>query len=320
MTRERSTLETIAAVDPTIRDEWHVVATIAELPLNRTKTTRLLGVPIAVARWGEDEIGVWPNDGQFRSGQAIDSAMAGKSLPIVRRFGCVWTTLGAPDRDLFAIPEVDEPDRLNINACTVGIHTSAPRAIENFCDLAHFPFVHGGYLGTEAQPQVAAYDVTSSADGRELMASRCRFFQPATPSTSSDGFVAEYVYRVPHPYCVLLYKAKESRPDRRDVVAMFCQPLDEESLNASMFGSLLQDTSIYASDIVAFRSFQLLLIAQDKGILESQRPRRLPLDTAGEIPVRADATSVAYRRWLRARGVRYGVVPLEARATRAAQG
>src|SRR5262249_48322440 len=113
-----------------IRDEWHVAGTIAELPLNRVRTTRLLGVPIAVGRWEDDRISVWPDDRRFHDGEPIDPASAGESLPVIKRFGCVWTTLGAPSHDLFTIPEVDEPDRLNINACSVGIRVSAPRAIE----------------------------------------------------------------------------------------------------------------------------------------------------------------------------------------------
>jgi phenylpropionate dioxygenase-like ring-hydroxylating dioxygenase large terminal subunit len=59
----------------------------------------------------------------------------------------------------------------------------------------------------------------------------------------------------------------------------------------------------------AIRAFQQTIFAQDKPILENQRPRRLPLDPRAELPTRSDASSLAYRGWLRDRGLSYGVIP-----------
>jgi phenylpropionate dioxygenase-like ring-hydroxylating dioxygenase large terminal subunit len=52
--------------------------------------------------------------------------------------------------------------------------------------------------------------------------------------------------------------------------------------------------------------FQQMIFMQDRIILENQRPILLPMEPRSEIPTRADATSVAYRRWLKEKGVRYG--------------
>jgi phenylpropionate dioxygenase-like ring-hydroxylating dioxygenase large terminal subunit len=46
--------------------------------------------------------------------------------------------------------------------------------------------------------------------------------------------------------------------------------------------------------------FQDRIFAQDRPILESQRPEMLPLH------LRSDKTAIAYRRWLRDLGVRTG--------------
>jgi phenylpropionate dioxygenase-like ring-hydroxylating dioxygenase large terminal subunit len=56
----------------------------------------------------------------------------------------------------------------------------------------------------------------------------------------------------------------------------------------------------------ALVAFQQLIFLQDRIILENQRPRLLPLDPRAEIPTRADISSVAYRRWLKEKGLRYG--------------
>ena len=41
-------------------------------------------------------------------------------------------------------------------------------------------------------------------------------------------------------------------------------------------------------------------------IVESQRPHLLPLDLQAELNLRSDRLSIAYRRWLRGLGLRYG--------------
>jgi phenylpropionate dioxygenase-like ring-hydroxylating dioxygenase large terminal subunit len=57
------------------------------------------------------------------------------------------------------------------------------------------------------------------------------------------------------------------------------------------------------------RWFMQFIFAQDKPILENQVPQRLPLDPGAETPIRADASSVYYRRWLRERHATYGAIP-----------
>jgi phenylpropionate dioxygenase-like ring-hydroxylating dioxygenase large terminal subunit len=52
--------------------------------------------------------------------------------------------------------------------------------------------------------------------------------------------------------------------------------------------------------------FQQIIFLQDRIILENQRPLLLPLEPRAEIPTRADASSIAYRRWLKEKGIVYG--------------
>ncbi|NIS32034.1 MAG: hypothetical protein GWO04_19670 [Actinobacteria bacterium] len=93
-----------------------------------------------------------------------------------------------------------------------------------------------------------------------------------------------------------------------DVIAIFLQALDDERIVAHTLLSMLDDHS----SRTGLRAFQQIIFGQDKPILENQVPRRLPLDPAAETSVRADKTAVAYRRWLGARRVGYGVIPAPA--------
>jgi phenylpropionate dioxygenase-like ring-hydroxylating dioxygenase large terminal subunit len=142
----------------------------------------------------------------------------------------------------------------------------------------------------------------------EILATRCRFYQPRPSPTATEGFDVEYVYRVPHPFCSVLYKSNTTDPARVDVIALFLQPLDEEHVNANMLLSVLDDTS----DNGQIRRFQQTIFGQDKPNLENQFPKRLPLDPRVETPIRADKSSIAYRRWLRSRGITYGTIPANA--------
>ena len=54
---------------------------------------------------------------------------------------------------------------------------------------------------------------------------------------------------------------------------------------------------------------QQTIFMQDRIILENQRPRLLPLTPRREMPTRADLSSMAYRRWLKSKGLRFGLLP-----------
>lgn len=286
-------MPTPLCTDPVVLDLWHPLAAIAETAPGRDHSTTLLEEQIAY--------GLTP-DGGARAWRQGDPQHA---LPTLVRYGYLWTSLGTPPEDLFGIPEYDEPDRRNMNASTIGVHVSAPRAIENFLDMAHFPFVHTDVLGSEPHTEVVEYDVDVSAERDEVLATRCRMFQPKASASSAGGAEVEYVYRVPHPYCSVLYKTSGDDPDRQDVIAVFLQPVDQEHVRAHLLLSVLDA----AHEDKEIRNFQQSIFGQDKPILENQFPKRLPLDPRSETPIRADKSAVAYRRWLSGKGITYGVIP-----------
>ena len=291
--------------DPVILNLWHPLAAVAETTAGVVHTTTLLAERVSFALDESGGAAAWreapglPEGGRARAGAVPDP------LPALVRYGYLWASLGTPAGELFAIPEYDEPDRRNLNAGTIGIHVSAPRAIENFLDMAHFPFVHTGVLGAEPYTEVREYEVEVSAERDEILATRCWMFQPKAAAASSAGADVEYVYRVPHPYCSVLYKSSPGDPARKDVVAVFLQPVDEEHTRAHMLLSVLDDEH----EDKEIRHFQLAIFGQDKPILENQYPKRLPLDPRAETPIRADKSAVAYRRWLSRKGITYGVIP-----------
>ena len=225
-------------------------------------------------------------------------------LPTRISYGFIWVSLGKPPEDLFPFPEYNEPDRRNVATGVFGVNVSAGRTVENFLDMGHFPYVHSGILGEEPHTEVKEYEVEISDARDEVLATSCKFYQPQAAVSSNEGMDVDYIYRVPHINCALLYKSSPVDDARLDVIIIFVQPMGEEWVRAHTGMCIIDDDST-AEEI---RQFQQTIFGQDKPILENQYPKRLPLDPRMETPIRADKVAIAYRRWLSNKGVKYGTI------------
>ena len=281
----------VPCVDPVVLDLWHPVTATAEVADDGSCAhSILLGRPIRYSR---------ADDGSIEVTEA-----SGAPVRTHERYGYVWATFGSAEESaLFDIAEVDEPDRRTLNAASIMVATSAPRAVENFLDMGHFPYVHTGLLGIEPHTEVIDYQV-EVIDG-EIWATECFFYQPVAAASATGGQLTEYTYRVPHPYCVLLYKSVPDDPSRRDVIALFVQAMTDTTIRAHNFLSLVDANSSETQ----LKRFQQIIFSQDKPVLENQRPTRLPLDPRIETPIRADRSAIVYRRWLTDLGLTYSVIP-----------
>ncbi len=280
-----------ATPDAALIDDWHVVVDRSWLSAWRPYRTKLLGSALEISI---DDAGA----------ALVRRVADGAPLPVVERYGFVFTCLGSPKREAIAFPEAEEGDRIVVSGGSIGVNVSGLRAAENFLDMGHFPFVHAGILGEEARSEVEPYDVAEAEDGG-ILVTNCRFFQPFASPSAQGGLMADYVYRVFRPYTVGLYKTNPSQPARKDFIALFLQPVEEERCVAHSLLCYVDD-GLSAAQL---RAFMQLVFAQDKPILENHIPKRLPLDPRAETPIRADKSSIAYRRWLSEQGVTYGAIP-----------
>ncbi|BCH30632.1 hypothetical protein MesoLjLc_25620 [Mesorhizobium sp. L-8-10] len=277
--------------DRVLLNDWHVVADRANLSSAIPFETRLLGVDLTIDCRDSHHTEVVRKD----TGRPVNRAV---------RYGFIWACLGKPERDIVFVPEAEEADRYLVTGGSIAVKVSGLRAVENFLDMGHFPFIHTGWLGEEPHTEVPPYNVEITA-ADEVLATECRFYQPVASPTAKGGMMVDYVYKVIRPYTVALYKTNPLHPTRKDVIVLFVQPVDEEHCIAHPYLCYLKD----GMDAATVRGFMQLIFAQDKPILENQMPKRLPLDPRAETPIRADAVSIYYRRWLRDRSVTYGAIP-----------
>lgn len=80
-------------------------------------------------------------------------------------------------------------------------------------------------------------------------------------------------------------------------------PVDADFCEARMVIAMNYGHEIPEAEIVGFQD---KVAAQDKVIVESQRPELLPLDLREELHLRSDLMAIAYRKWLRSLGMTYG--------------
>jgi phenylpropionate dioxygenase-like ring-hydroxylating dioxygenase large terminal subunit len=169
--------------------------------------------------------------------------------------------------------------------------------VENFLDVAHFPFVHEGTLGVRSRPEIADYEAEIGPEG--VIARNVRVYQP-DPYGTGVGDTVAYLYRAYRP--LTAYLLKESAGPSLSILLMVT-PHELVRSTAWMWIAMNYGHDIPEEELVAWQD---RIFAQDQPILESQRPELLPLDLQAELHLRSDRTAIAYRRWLNQLGLTFG--------------
>jgi phenylpropionate dioxygenase-like ring-hydroxylating dioxygenase large terminal subunit len=320
--------------DPTLENSWLAVANARDVPAGAAVGVELLDRPLVLWRTVDGVLGAADDQCPHRGAMLSRGEVRGERLmcpyhgwqydaagvcrlqpatptltppPHIRltsfevreRYGVVWVALGEPPDDLEFFPEYDEPGARHVHHEPAWVEACGPRIIENFLDMAHFPFVHTGVLGAEPHTEVRDYTVKLTAAGLEV--TDCVFWQPAATPTSEGGVDVDYAYRVPHPYVATLTKLPQADVPGFSLM-LVASPASEARCRAWMIASFT-DPTVSEQD---FHDFNQRIFLQDIPILESERPKRIPLDPRSELHQAADQASLAYRKYLRTLGVRCG--------------
>jgi phenylpropionate dioxygenase-like ring-hydroxylating dioxygenase large terminal subunit len=327
-------------VDKHVLDDWYVIGRSADIYQGTVKGVRLLGENLVI--WRSDQsnsIQVWRDQCPHRGAQLslgrIDSERDALQCPyhgwrygtdgqcsfipahpdtsvsarfsttkykVQEKYGYIWTSLGDPPADVPTLDEFANDEFRVIHCGPYDYAATGTRAIENFLDMAHFPYVHFPYLGEEPYTEVKDYDVELMDDGRGISATRCRFFQPSN-NVVKDGAEMSYSYRVLQPLTAVLTKDPAGDDPRREAIVIIVQPVDEFKSIGWMSLAVNFDFDVPEKK---FTDFQDVITLQDLPVVESQVPQRLPLEMADEFHQPCDKLSIAYRRWLKELNFTYG--------------
>jgi phenylpropionate dioxygenase-like ring-hydroxylating dioxygenase large terminal subunit len=317
--------------DPVLLNDWHVVGRSEDLPEGAIGKARVLGEDLVTWRQGgrahvwQDlcvhrgsrlSLG-WVKDGRLTCayhGWTYDAqgrcvrfpshpeqrpppTASARTYRSDERYGLLWACLGDPAADIPAFREWADGGFRKIPCGPYRYRASATRAVENFLDVAHFPFVHGGLLGDEAHAEIEDYGVETGPSG--ITARNVVVWQP-DPDGTGKGKAVTYTYRVLRPLTAYFVKTSD---EGSFAIQLNVTPVDQENCTAWMWIAL-----DYAKDTPdsEFRAYQDRITGQDVPIVESQRPELLPLDLQAEMHLRSDRIAVAYRKWLRQLGLSFG--------------
>lgn len=327
------TFEDAVIDDPVMTTQWLVVARSEDLADGAVMPATLLGTDIVLWRTG-DKIMAWRDlcvhrgarlslgcvkDGQIlcpyhawrydTDGVCTHIPAMPKTQPPARaraetfrakeEYGFIWVCFGEPKQDVPPFPEWEKNSFRKQIVGPYEFNANAFRTIENFTDIPHFPFVHPMINGDPDAPDVIPdYEVLTSEDGISM--TPVEVWQPFADHRGVPA-MAEYRYSIFRPTTAYFQKATGEGN-------MFCMmltttPLAEDKclvwlLVAINFGDEVTEEQIIARQDQVF--------AQDKWIVESQRPTGIPLDLKDELHLRVDKFSVAYRRWLKDLGLQWG--------------
>jgi phenylpropionate dioxygenase-like ring-hydroxylating dioxygenase large terminal subunit len=316
--------------DPVLLNDWHVVAYAPDLQEGKPMAVRLLEEDLVLWRVGEHilawrdlclhrgtrlslgkvegETLVCPYHGWTYNteGQCIrfpahpnqkpPATARAKVYRAQERYNWIWVTLGNPERDIPEFAQWDDATFRKIHCGPYAFNASGPRAVENFLDVTHFPFVHQGYLGDPAFPEVSDY--TAEIDHEGVTAKDITVYQP-DPDGSGKGAYVTYTYKVLRPLTAYFIKTSSGA---RFAMYFTVTPVSERSCIAWTY--VAQDYDNIPEEEI--RKFEDMITWQDVPIVESQRPELLPLDLQAELHLRSDRTAIAYRKWLRQLGVTFG--------------
>jgi phenylpropionate dioxygenase-like ring-hydroxylating dioxygenase large terminal subunit len=216
-------------------------------------------------------------------------------FPSIERYGLAWVRLAENgDAQIPAFPEFDLPEYQKIFVPPFTWAASAGRQVESFCDVAHFAFVHEKTFAVR-DPEVPRYEARAVPGGviADFTSQAGNVTDPAAAAQCwrrvyriDLPFSAHLVIHFPHGGRMAILNASCPVSARKTIVF----PIVARDFE--------QDQPV--ADLIAF---QQRIYAEDQAVVERQNPEDLPIDLGEEVHVRADLTSVTYRRQLAALGL-----------------
>ena len=209
-----------------------------------------------------------------------------ETFPAVERFGHIWTVLEEPVAPLYDPAEWQDVDFDWLAADPIPSPTGVAVAIENFRDVAHFPFVHRVSMGLTPWV-VEALDVRR--DGIDVFMDR-----PLDASSGDWGNQGSCMmrYHCAAPgFAAITYDYE--RLGKR-VVAGFPSPVNYEEV--LIFWGVANEVTFRGDPIEECLRIEELVYLEDVPVVAGLEPREVPWDHEyREVSVPADSFTLSYR-------------------------
>lgn len=246
---------------------------------------------------------------QLDANRDIPATATVPSYHIAERYGLIWVCLGeSPTFDLPTLPYVDDPAFLAGPLRTYEPWTaSAPRVIMAALDDTHGPWVHEDVFGGRDNPLPPEHE--ARREGPYLVVD-IKMWQKNNATIAENGDDSAYrpvelttTVGIPNVIHFDIY-ASDTKDDRHTIIWQAVCP-HRYNLTSTYWGSARNYDLDQPAHDETFEALQDKIRAQDKRVVETQRPWLLPpFWTKIELPIRsADLPLIAYHKWLEELGI-----------------
>lgn len=305
-----------------MRRSWFPVARIVDLDAPQRAT--LLGQDLVVYRAGNGTVAVQdrrcPHRGADLSAGAVHEASIGcpyhgwqfgaadggcvrvpsladqskippragiKTYPVQLKYGHVWTVLEDPIRDVYEVPYWDGVEWEWLAGEPLDSAVGVAITVENFRDVAHFPFVHQVSMGPT--PEVVE-PLSPTRDGLNVWMDR--------ELNAGSGDWAEDGNCMMHYFCSAPGLASITYDYERlgkRVVAGFPSPIDYNTVK--IFWGVANQVGYQGASLEECLRVEDMVYREDLPIVDGVQPREVPWDAEfQEFSVPADLFTLNYRR------------------------
>ena len=312
-------------IEQAMRHSWFPVARSSDLvPGARAQTATLLGEQLVVYRDGEGRVAVasrrcphrgadlsigevhknsigcpyhgWEyssEDGRcvrlpsMEDQSKISPKIRLQTFPVQERYGLVWTALEDPLEPLYELPEWEAEEFVWLQADPLDSPVGVAVSVENFRDVAHFPFVHKVSMGPTPEV-VEPLDV--SREGSHVWMTR--ELNAGTGEWADDGDCMMKYHCVAPGLASITYDYE--RFGRR-VVAGFPSPISYE--HVKIFWGVANAVNFTGASIERNLYIEEAVYLEDIPIVANLQPREVPWDAeVEEFSAPADIFTLNYRR------------------------
>ncbi|MFJ7975575.1 Rieske 2Fe-2S domain-containing protein [Peribacillus sp. JNUCC 23] len=249
--------------------------------------------------WEYESNGECTHIPQLPEGRAIPKKAKAFKYGCIEKYGLIWVNLENSGTELFNLPEYNDENFRSVIWGPVEALANPPRIVENFLDVGHLSILHGGFLGVPEHSVIGDYDI--HWEDESIRSGEIAIYQP-DPDGSGQPKHVYYTYEILRPLTVRFTK-KDHETGQEMVILLTVLPVEEKKSIA--FGVMLFNYDSGQSDQEIIE-FQDMIFAQDKPIVENQKPEDLPLDLQVELSLKSDRVSIAYRQYLKKLGVVLG--------------
>lgn len=221
-------------------------------------------------------------------GGAIPSNARVRSYPVMERYEHVWTCLETPLVDVPQPPEIADLTLEWLPAAPIPARCGYMAAVENFLDMSHFAYVHGGSMGA-VSAQIPPLEI--QRDGARV-ATAFRYPQVAGAEFSGIGDAWMHYHAYAPGYAGILYDY--DRQGRRYLVD-FPSPVSAGS--CIVYWAVAVDKDFRGGSVADILKLETGVFDEDTPILDGLMPPEVSLnEERGRASCPADAFTLSYRR------------------------